>query len=186
MYPDKLSCVRCRKDSITYIQRYLLIAFKVHVAGNKLTQKCPHCCLYFLQHYRTQERNNFILSDFCDKSPNYIYIIHLHTHSCWLLFTAQPFGLEGYCRHSSGEWAGGCQTCRTHISVTAWWIFSIRNSVELSRSVVVHCHAHLPHMGLPMGLKLVKFATNWVQTLWNAYLWNCWMDLPHLKFHGLV
>ena len=47
-------------------------------------------------------------------------------------------------------------------------------------------YAHLPHMGLPMGQKLVKFATNWVQTLRNAYLWNCWMDLPHLKFHGLV
>ena len=45
---------------------------------------------------------------------------------------------------------------------------------------------HLPHVGLPMGQKLVKFATNWVDTLRNTYLWNCWMDLPHLKFHGLV
>ena len=41
-------------------------------------------------------------------------------------------------------------------------------------------------MGLSMGQKHVKFATNWVQTLRNAYLWNCWMDLPHLKFHGLA
>ena len=40
--------------------------------------------------------------------------------------------------------AGGCQTCGTHISVTARWIFSIRSSMELSRPVVVHCHAHLP------------------------------------------
>ena len=39
---------------------------------------------------------------------------------------------------------GGCQTCGTHISVTAWWIFSVRSSVELSRPVVVHCHGHLP------------------------------------------
>ena len=31
-----------------------------------------------------------------------------------------------------GGRAGGCQTCGTHISVTAWWIFSIRSSVELS------------------------------------------------------
>ena len=38
--------------------------------------------------------------------------------------------------------------------------------------------AHLPHMGLPMGQKLVKFATNWVQTLRNAYLWNHWMIYP--------
>ena len=44
----------------------------------------------------------------------------------------------------AGGRAGGCQTCGTHISVTAWWIFSIRSSMELSRPVVVHCHAHLP------------------------------------------
>ena len=48
----------------------------------------------------------------------------------------------------AGGWpggrAGGCQTCGTHISVTARWIFSIRSSVELSRPVVVHCHGHLP------------------------------------------
>ena len=44
----------------------------------------------------------------------------------------------------AGGRAGGCQTCGTHISVTARWIFSIRSSMELSRPVVVHCHAHLP------------------------------------------
>ena len=44
----------------------------------------------------------------------------------------------------AGRWAGGCQTCGAHISVTAWWIFSVRSSVELSRPVVVHCHGHLP------------------------------------------
>ena len=44
----------------------------------------------------------------------------------------------------TGGRAGGCQTCGTHISVTAWWIFSVRSSMELSRPVVVHCHAHLP------------------------------------------
>ena len=40
--------------------------------------------------------------------------------------------------------AGSCQTCGTHISVTAWRIFSIRSSMELSRPVVVHCHGNLP------------------------------------------
>ena len=40
--------------------------------------------------------------------------------------------------------AGGCQTCGTHISVTAWRMFSVRSSVELSRPVIVHCHGHLP------------------------------------------
>ena len=44
----------------------------------------------------------------------------------------------------AGGRAGGCQTCGTHISVTAWWIFSIRSSVELSRPVGVHCHGHMP------------------------------------------
>ena len=44
----------------------------------------------------------------------------------------------------AGGRAGGCQTCGTHISVTAWWIFSIWSSVELSRPVVVHRHGHLP------------------------------------------
>ena len=105
------------------------------------------------------------------------------------LFTPQPSGLEGYCRHGPGGRAGGCQTCGTHISVTAWWIFSIRSSVELSRPVGVHCHGHMPICPIwacPWAKNLVKFATNWVQTLRNAYLWNCWMDLPHLKFHGLV
>ena len=38
----------------------------------------------------------------------------------------------------------GCQTCGTHISVTGWWISSIRSSVELSRPVVGHCHGNLP------------------------------------------
>ena len=64
------------------------------------------------------------------------------------IFTPQPSGLEGYCRHGpggrAGGRAGGCQTCGTHISVTAWWIFSIRSSVELSKLVGVHCHGHMP------------------------------------------
>ena len=44
----------------------------------------------------------------------------------------------------AGGLAGGCQTRGTHISVTAWRIFSIRSFVELSRPLVVHCHGHLP------------------------------------------
>ena len=60
------------------------------------------------------------------------------------VFTPQPSGLEGYCRHGPGGRAGGCQTCGTHISVIAWWIFTVRSSVELSRPVVVHCHGHSP------------------------------------------
>ena len=93
------------------------------------------------------------------------------------LFTPQPSGLEGHCRHGPGGRADGCQTCGTHISVTAWWIFSIRSSVELSRPVVVHRHGHLPHMGLPMGQKLVKSGSTWAR-LWLTHIsetpgWIC-------------
>ena len=59
-----------------------------------------------------------------------------------------------------GGRAGGCQTCGTHISVTAWWIFSIRSSVELSRPVVVHRHGHLPICP--------KWACPWPKNLSNS------------------
>ena len=100
------------------------------------------------------------------------------------VFTPQPFGLEGYGRHGSGGRVDG----RAHISVTAWRIFSIRSSVELSRPVLVRCHGHLPICTM--------WACPWAKNLSNlpqigskladAYLWNYWMDLPHLKFRGLV
>ena len=108
-------------------------------------------------------------------------------------FSPQPSRLETYCRHlTNGRVvgrAGGCQNCRAHISVTAWRIFSVPNSVELSRPVVMHCYGHLPICPIwacQISQKLVKFATNWADTLWNAYLWNCWIDLPTVKAHGPV
>ena len=123
----------------------------------------------------------------------WLYCFCLPIPRSLLLFTPQPSGLEGYCRHGPGGLADsravGCQTCGTHISVTAWRIFSVRSFVELSRSVVVHCYGKLPTCPIwacPWAKKLVKFATNWVQTMRNAYLWIHWMDLSQLKFHGLV
>ena len=86
----------------------------------------------------------------------YIYIyMHLHwglddkthiTKISWPSFLPlSPPGWRGIVvTVRAGGRAGGCQTCGTHISVTAWWIFSIRSSVELSRPVVVHRHGHLP------------------------------------------
>ena len=57
---------------------------------------------------------------------------------CWISWPLQP-GWRGIVAMVwPGSWAGGCQTCRTHISVTAWQIFSVRSSVELSRPAVVH------------------------------------------------
>ena len=88
----------------------------------------------------------------------------------------------------AGGRAGGCQTCGTHISVTTWQIFSIRSSVELSGPVVVHCHGHLPICPI-WACPWAKNLSNLPQIgprLRNAYLWNCKMDLPHLKFYGLV
>ena len=83
---------------------------------------------------------------------------------------------------------GVCETCGTHICVTAWQIFSVQSSVELSRHLIVHCHGHLSNtcIGLPLDQKHVKFGTNWLQMLRNADLWNCWMDLAHFKFYGLI
>ena len=60
------------------------------------------------------------------------------------LFSPQPSGLEGYCRHSLGGCSSGRLPNLRNISVSAWWIFSVRSSVELSRLVVVHCHGQLP------------------------------------------
>ena len=61
-----------------------------------------------------------------------------------VLFTPQPGGVLSSRSGRAGGRVGGCQTCGTHISVTAWRIFSIQSSVELSRPVVVHCHGRLP------------------------------------------
>ena len=52
---------------------------------------------------------------------------------------------------------------------------SVENFVKMTTFSFQCCalswsFAHLPHMGLPMGQKLVKFATNLVQTLRIAYL----------------
>ena len=79
-------------------------------------------------------------------------------HGCWWPGDVRSHGINRYCYPSAlraggvlssrsgwvGGRAGGCQTCGTHISVTAWWIFSIRSSVELSRPAGVHYHGHMP------------------------------------------
>ena len=78
-------------------------------------------------------------------------------------------------------WVGGCQTCGNHISVKAWRIFSIQSSVEFSRPIVVHCHGQLPICHI--------WACPWAKNLSKLQQIGyclCWMDLPHLKFHGLV
>ena len=124
------------------------------------------------------------------------------------LFTPQPFGLEGYCRHGSGGRVGSCQTCGTHISVTTWLIFSIQSSVELYRPVVVYCHGHLPiwpiwacpwaknSSNLPqIGSRLCRMhiseTAGWIYPIWNFMdlSWPVVVQrlsyLPHMGFaHG--
>ena len=79
---------------------------------------------------------------------------------CSMFLPLSPSGWRGIViTVRAGGRAGGCQTCRTHISVTPWRIFSIRSSVELSRPVVVHCHDHLPICPI--------WACQWVKNLWN-------------------
>ena len=73
------------------------------------------------------------------KKPNYINSVIPK----W--FSISSGGLRGIVVMVwAGGRAGGCQTCGTHITVTAWQILSVRNSVELSRPVVLHCHGHVP------------------------------------------
>ena len=134
-----------------------------------------------------------------NEHENYIFeIIAISPWGQWvndLVFTPQPSGLEWYCRHGPGGWvggrAGGCQTCGTHISVTAGWIFTVPSSVELSRPVVVHCHGHLPICPIwacPLAKNLSNLAqigsrlcgthisetTGWIYPIW------IFMDLPGL------
>ena len=105
---------------------------------------CAHCSPWMAV-VTTVPTNYFYLRTSSSKNTS-VHLSHL------LIPQPCPSGLEGYCCHGPGGWVGGCQTCRIHISVTAWWVFSFRSSVELSRPVVVHCHGHLPHMGLPMHI----------------------------------
>ena len=53
-------------------------------------------------------------------------------------------------------------------------------------SYYVQGHGYLPHMGLPMGQKLVKSGSSWARLCEPVHLWNRWMDLYHLKFYGIA
>ena len=74
---------------------------------------------------------------------------HLKTNNWDLPVGLYPSALwaGGVLSSRAGQRAGlrvvGCHTCGTHLSVTAWLIFSVQSSVELSRPVVVHCHGYL-------------------------------------------
>ena len=80
-----------------------------------------------------------------------IYLCLCFEASWYFIFYPTALRAGGVLSSGPGGWvgeravgrSGGCQTCGTHISVTAWRIFSIGSFVELSRPLVVHCHGHL-------------------------------------------
>ena len=93
------------------------------------------------------------------------HVTSLKWYICTCISYPSSLRAEGILSSRSGR-AGGWQICETHISVTAWRIFS-EVLWNLARSF-----AHLPHMSLLMDQKVAKFGTNWVQTLRNAALWK--------------
>ena len=108
------------------------------------------CCHQATIHYLNQ--NWPIFMTLCGVTwLHWVNKLTAHTYSQWnimtviLLLSFYPSALRaGGVFSSQSGWAGGCQTCGTHILVTAGRIFSIQSSVELSRPLVVHCHGHLP------------------------------------------
>ena len=83
----------------------------------------------------------------------------------------------------------GVQTLRnTHLCIWNHWT-DLLHSHEIAWTcscATSLSFTRLPHMVLPMGQKVVKSGTTGVPTLWNAYLWNHWMDLHHSVFYGIV
>ena len=92
----------------------------------------------------------------------------------WISIVFYPSALRagGVLSSRSGR-AGGCQTCGTHISVTAWWIFSVRNSVELSRPVLVHRHGNMPICPI--------CACPWSENLSNLAQIGSWLCGTHIS-----
>ena len=121
-----------------------------------------------------------------DKMYGNIYLWNLKQFMIYKFLSLSPSGWRdivvtvragGWAGGQAGGRAGGCQTCGTHISVTAWWIFSIWSSVELSRPVVVHCHGHLPICPIwtcPWAKNLSNFPQIGSR-LCGTHIWNHWM-----------
>ena len=58
--------------------------------------------------------------------------------------------------------------------------------MEFCGPVVVQRHAHLSHIDLFMGQKLVKHGNSEDQILQSAYLINRWVDFLCSKFYEIV
>ena len=129
---------------LSFSHKYLNALFKISLWIHTIIRHSSLCCLWpqiskcLLDNLLTDcpvENNGITV-------PCFIYFLPLSPPG-WrgIVVTVRAGGRVG---GWAGGRAGGCQTCGTHISVTAWWIFSIRSSVELSRPVGVHCNVHMP------------------------------------------
>ena len=79
----------------------------------------------------------------------------------------------------SGSW----QTLRNVYLWNCWKDFLSSKLYEIVKTwscATSWSFAHWPHLGLPMGQKLV--GPDFV----DAYLWNCWTYFLCLKFYGIV
>ena len=76
------------------------------------------------------------------------------------LFIPQPSGLEGYCRHGPGGRLPDLWNPYLCNRLTDVLFLKFCGIVEACSCALSWSFAHSPHMGLLMGQKLVKFATN--------------------------
>ena len=79
--------------------------------------------------------------------------------------------------YSEQETENGPRFCRRHTSKTIGWIYTIRNSIDLSTPIAVLGQGLLPNYpigDLPLDQTVVKSGTSGVQTLRNRYVSNHW------------
>ena len=152
----------CKKNILQYINKYMqnihiLYTISISVWKNMYYTLFRHESFQFFNWFPFffVFWDHFYIEQNAPKCSKWVYLNHDFPGGTPLqdIFSFYPSALRaggvlssrsGRTGGRAGGRAGGCQTCGTHISVTAWWIFSVRSSMELSRPVVVHCHAHLP------------------------------------------
>ena len=138
---NRQNCQHCPHPPVYWFTRLL---WDYSVCGLSQWETTLHCNVpvtsYDLQTYKI----NLCVSVFLTCLPGSVNDSESVVESFFYPSALRAGGVLSSRSGRAGGWAGGCQSCGTHISVTVWRIFSIRSSVELSRPLVVHCHGHLP------------------------------------------
>ena len=101
-------------------------------------------------------------------------------------FTPQPFGLEGYYRTGPCGRLPNFAECISQKPLDRISPFHVLwNCLDLKLcNVMVICE--FVSYGLADGPKTCQIWCQWVQTLQNAYLLNCWMCLHRWKFYRIA